>query len=398
MKKENWLVAVSGGPDSMALLHKFQSSHYELSVAHVNYHRREESDMEEQMVKDYCHKNGLSFYSVDFNEAVKGNFQAVAREFRYQFFAELIHQHNLKGVIVGHHYNDHLETYQMQKERGSIPKVMGLQEKTELFGIQVWRPLLNLSKDELVEYCEINHVPYSIDASNRDETYTRNRIRAALKNPQEVEKQLLEDQKQLSGVRYMVDLYMEELDGNIVDKEDYFKITEHLRYLYLRAKLLSYGVDGHHYKERFFAELDRQMQGDKLVYKFDVINIYVDKQRIVFAKPKPFSYTLNSLKMFKTEHFHLKENGTKIQGLTVSDDDFPITIRNVQAGDEILMRYGRKKVNRFLIDRKIPQYKRETWIVVENRVKECIFVVGMGCDVHHYSNNPSTYVVELNLL
>ena len=84
-----YLVACSGGPDSMALLDMLIKEKYNVIVAHVNYKTREESDSEEQLVKDYCTLHNIKCYVSYFDHKYKGSFEDAARKFRYAFFAEV---------------------------------------------------------------------------------------------------------------------------------------------------------------------------------------------------------------------------------------------------------------------------------------------------------------------
>jgi len=78
----------------------------------------------------------------------------------------------------------------------------------------------------------------------------------------------------------------------------------------------------------------------------------------------------------------------------LQEDDFPITIRNAQAGDVIQLRFGRKKLNRWFIDRKIPKKERKIWPVVTNKDGIVILVPKIGCDIAHFSNNPTLFVLK----
>ena len=78
----------------------------------------------------------------------------------------------------------------------------------------------------------------------------------------------------------------------------------------------------------------------------------------------------------------------------MAESDFPLTVRSWQAGDSIRLRFGRKSVHRFFIDRRIPLWKRASWPVVLNASGAVILVPGLGCDVDHYSIKPTLYVIE----
>ena len=116
-------MAVSGGPDSMFLLDKMRLEGFNLVVAHVNYKKRENSDYDEKLVKNYCQKYSLlcEVYQVKGSEYNSiSNFQDQARQIRYDFFQKLADKYQTKYIVVAHHLNDHLETFLLQKKRKSL--------------------------------------------------------------------------------------------------------------------------------------------------------------------------------------------------------------------------------------------------------------------------------------
>ena len=119
-KNKFYIVAVSGGPDSLFLLDKMRLEGYNLAVAHVNYQKRESSNYDEKLVKDYCQKYSLPYeiYRQKYN--FSGNFQDKARQVRYNFFQKLANKYHTKYIVIAHHLDDHLETYLLQKKRKSL--------------------------------------------------------------------------------------------------------------------------------------------------------------------------------------------------------------------------------------------------------------------------------------
>lgn len=174
---QKFLIAVSGGADSMALLHTVKSLEINCGVAHVNYHLRgKDSDRDEELVKSFCQKNQIPFHlhncqPEDFLEA---NVQIRAREIRYQFFNNLCEKENYDFILTAHHADDAVETFMMHLARGSgisglssIPKVSA----------NIIRPFLSLRKKEILAYVEEHHIPYKEDVSNKKDQYLRNYFR-----------------------------------------------------------------------------------------------------------------------------------------------------------------------------------------------------------------------------
>ncbi|MBQ2509839.1 MAG: tRNA lysidine(34) synthetase TilS, partial [Erysipelotrichaceae bacterium] len=175
LKQGKYLIAVSGGPDSMALLNMAREEGLEIEVAHVNYHKRDTAKRDEKIVRSYCEQYGIPVHVKDvYPGDVKGNFQAYAREVRYAYFANLCRRYGLDGTVTAHQQDDLLETYLMQKEKKLGVEYYGLKEETRIKGVSVIRPLLDCTKEELLSYCEKKGLDYGIDESNLTDVYTRN--------------------------------------------------------------------------------------------------------------------------------------------------------------------------------------------------------------------------------
>lgn len=177
MKDMKRIIACSGGPDSMALLDLCRKAGDEIAIAHVNYKKRESADRDEQIVRDYGRKYALKVY-VDYpvwNH--KGNFQAWAREVRYAFFEKCAKDFGCCQIEVAHQMDDVLETYLFQEKSHRIPNCYGIAKESWRQDLLIHRPLLNRTKEDLMNYCLANHIPFGIDESNLEDDYTRNQIR-----------------------------------------------------------------------------------------------------------------------------------------------------------------------------------------------------------------------------
>jgi tRNA(Ile)-lysidine synthase len=179
------LVAVSGGPDSMHLLHKLNiNSRLNPIVLHVNYGLRSESDSEEEMIKLFCRKNNLTFFTFNLNSSNKydnniKNKQSKYRKIRYDFFKEIAADLNIDILYVGHNKDDFIETAIMQEEKSKELLFYGIKDN-EIDGINIKRPLLKIYKDKILIKNIKKKIPFKIDKSNFEDTYERNRIRKNL--------------------------------------------------------------------------------------------------------------------------------------------------------------------------------------------------------------------------
>ena len=177
--KNNYvIVACSYGPDSMMLVHLLMMNKFKVVVAHVNHKFRTESDKEYVDLKEYCENNNIIFEGAELTTYNSGNFENYAREFRYNFFEEVMKKYNTDILFTAHHGDDLTETILMRLTRGSSIKGYGGFEKvTKRSWYKIIRPLVYITKKEIMEYLEKNNIPYALDYTNDDLDYTRNRFR-----------------------------------------------------------------------------------------------------------------------------------------------------------------------------------------------------------------------------
>lgn len=184
------LVGVSGGPDSMCLLHVLLRLRSELGVslfvAHLDHGLRPEASREFVYVRSISRKWGLPFYGsrVDtaFYRQKKGlSVQAAARLCRYAFFEKAASYFGVNKVATAHHRDDQVETVLMNIIKGTgLDGLAGIKVTRCWKGIVLVRPLLEIGKDEILDYCSENEIDYVSDSSNLDSLYLRNKIRLEL--------------------------------------------------------------------------------------------------------------------------------------------------------------------------------------------------------------------------
>lgn len=181
---KKYIIAVSGGPDSMALLHK--KKRLVKAVCHVNYHDREDTDNDERIVKTYCNKYNIPLYIIDTKKNNMQNYfdiknpQTYYRKIRYDFFIEIANKLGIKKCLIGHHKNDVLESAFMQIEKNKKNLYLGIRKKSYYQSLLLMRPLLNKTKKELELYCKKKQIDYAVDYSNFSDIYERNVTRKKL--------------------------------------------------------------------------------------------------------------------------------------------------------------------------------------------------------------------------
>lgn len=157
-------------------------------VCHVNYHKRESADRDQEIVVDFCKKNNLPIEILDVDEKVYekyahiDNFQAKARLIRYDFFKEIGKKYNIQHLYIAHNFDDFLETAYMQRARQSKALFYGIKESNFVNGMIVKRPVLFIRKQTLQRYCDENKIKYGIDETNELDIYERNRVRKTISN------------------------------------------------------------------------------------------------------------------------------------------------------------------------------------------------------------------------
>ena len=196
------VIGCSAGPDSMALLHYLiHNSKNKIICAHINHNVRKESKEEEKYLNNLCKNENIIFESIKINKYTENNFENEARKKRYNFYEQILTKYNSKYLFLAHHGDDLIETILMKIERGSnLEGYAGIKEVSKKKNYFIIRPLLEYSKQDLIEYNKRYNIKYYLDKSNEDTTYTRNRYRKnilpllKIENPN-IHKQLLKYSK-----------------------------------------------------------------------------------------------------------------------------------------------------------------------------------------------------------
>ena len=181
------VLAVSGGPDSIAMLDILNEINYdekinlkfEIIVSHVNHMIRKEATEDEEYVRKYCKEKNIEFYSksIDVQKLANNNkigTEEAGRLARYNFFDEILNKTKANKIAIAHNQNDRAETIIMNAIRGSgISGLKGIEAKREKY----IRPLIECERFEIEEYCNQKQLNPRIDKTNFDNEYTRNKIR-----------------------------------------------------------------------------------------------------------------------------------------------------------------------------------------------------------------------------
>ena len=187
-KKESIVIGVSGGPDSICLLHLLwrlrEDLELKLFVVHLNHQfRGREADMDSEYVKKFCHELGVKSFIFSYDVGKYGKekgitFEEAGRELRYSLFDKIAKKTGSTKIAVAQNRNDQAETVLMRLIRGS--GLEGLAAIDYMRDEKIIRPLLDITRQEIEEYCKYNSLKPRIDKTNLETIYTRNKVRLEL--------------------------------------------------------------------------------------------------------------------------------------------------------------------------------------------------------------------------
>lgn len=176
------LLALSGGPDSMSLLHLLMQMKVNFGIAHVDHGWRAESATEADALQSFAKENALPFHLRKLDPSkLKGNLEAACRRERLDFFEKLCREHGYQAVMLGHHADDQAETVLKKVLEGvSLPHLSALQSSVKVNGLTLWRPLLSVTKVTITRWLEERDIAAFEDKTNRDPRFLRGKFRTSI--------------------------------------------------------------------------------------------------------------------------------------------------------------------------------------------------------------------------
>ncbi len=414
-KGDKVLIALSGGPDSMLLLHLLQKIKEELSlqiiVAHIDHDDREGTDKDALFVEEYMetHNIELELTKFDLSE-IKGNLHDVGRKKRYEYLYDLAKKHKIDKIALGHHADDLVETILFRLARGSrIKGYGGLRPLITINNNTLIRPLLVFDKQEIYNICKENDIPYVVDPTNNQTIYLRNKLRynvlPVLKNEFNdlSQKYLLFSNRLNDCVDYAMSNATLEIqkiiknseDGNIYAMvDDYLNLSdfvqEQLIYylvnistnntLELNYKQISQ-INNIIYSKSSNAQitLSENIIFNKEYEKISVINTNTYIQKIEDTTINSVGiYNINDnlqLEVEEVTELDIKK-ALKYEKIYFSKNDieFPLIIRTKIDGDRINTVSGNKKIKKVFIDNRVPLIKRNTIPILVTKENELLWI------------------------
>ncbi len=377
-KDKLYLIALSGGPDSMALLDMLYQKKYSLVVCFVNYHHRNNVEEEQEMVVNYVKKLNYKLEIKNcFYQEKDGNFENWARIERYIFFKEMVNKYHADGCFVGHHQDDLIETYLLQKQRGYV-SYYGLKHINNIKDVKIIRPLLDYKKIDLLNYCKENKIPFSIDYTNDDINLKRNYLRKNIINNlndnerKDILKKINLENQRINQINQKIDTF---IDGNEINLDNINELNEE-EFSRLIFKFVNNYIELELSINRL-KEIKNQLKknGNVIIDLNDEYKLIKEYNKLSIINNLKYHYLIKVEKPTIIEnefiYFDLLTNPNKFY---IKKDSYPLTITIVDKNKKIKIGKIHKNINRLLIDEKIPYLKRLYWPMIVNNKNEIIFI------------------------
>ena len=410
------LATCSGGADSMLMAYLFKHFNLYFSIAHVNFQLRgKDSDLDEELAKDFAKKTGVSFFRKSFD--TKGfadsnsiSIEMAARELRYNWFFELSVENNYNLIATAHHLNDHVETILLNIVRGTGQKGYHgiLHQRDDLI-----RPLLCFTKEEILFLVQEYQIPFREDKTNNETDFQRNKIRhLVVPVLKEINTNLENTFYKNSQISLENEKIIESFAENgaqrwVKDQEGFFRIEisdspeENNYKLWLKNYLLNF--DFNQYQIENILKSIYSQPGNVFISPNYILN--KDRESFILKNRKDFFITTSISNQEKTYFLNdFKLQTCLLESLNVEDIKnpycaylnfeklkFPLKLRLWENGDFFIPfgMKGKKKVSDFLIDEKVPLVLKKNVLVLESENQIC-WVVGFRIDERFKIENVST--------
>ena len=396
------IVACSGGPDSMFLLHVLKEYGLDVVCAHVNHNLREESIEEYEYVEKYCNDNNILFEGTELHDLPSVNTELVAREKRYEFFKTLIDKYNAKYLFTAHHGDDLIETVLLRIVRGStLNGYAGFNIITDKPGYQIVRPLVYMTKAEIMRELDILGIKYYMDATNLDDIHLRNRYRKYVlpilkEEDKNVHLKFLKYHKVTqSYYDYINSKVYEIIDDivtdNILDIDKFNKIDEFMKDKVLEEVIRPYYPDDLYLiNDNHINEILKVINSEKpnvelilpnmrVVKEYNKLIFNVEKNEVINYKEELKDTVDTPCGTIKLIDEDKKDKSNYIIRLNSKDIKLPLYVRNRKDGDKIHVKNmdGSKKVNDIFIDNKVPKDIRDKYPIIVDSDDKVVFIPGI---------------------
>ncbi|MBQ21373.1 MAG: tRNA lysidine(34) synthetase TilS [Vicingaceae bacterium] len=415
------LLAVSGGKDSMAMLHLFVAAKFNIGVAHCNFQLRDKAaDEDELFVQQTCQQLDIPFHSIRFDTAEyaeknKISTQMAARELRYNWFEEIKNTYHYHFIATAHHQNDVAETMLINLTKGSgLSGLHGIKTKNN----HIIRPLLCFTSDEIQQYIFTYQISYREDQSNTSVKYVRNKIRhKVLPKLVEINPNIIESlNKTARHFSATENILMQKIEAEkkrcFTTEKELVKINiEHLQQLHPLATYLYYFLLPYHFNfddcEQIVLSLDKN-SGKQF---FSTTHQLIKDRAFLLLSPKtakqPEPIIINTVNDFSKSPINIKFELIKNENITFKTAKniayldavkiaFPLCFRKWKEGDRFTP-FGmksKKKLSDYFIDEKFSIPEKETTWLLTDKNDNIIWVVNSRTD-NNFKVNSTTKTILL---
>ncbi|WP_273276997.1 tRNA lysidine(34) synthetase TilS [Maribacter polysiphoniae] len=399
--QNKFLLACSGGLDSVVLAHLCNQCGLDFSLAHCNFQLRgTDSDQDEQFVRELAKQLNKSLWVEHFNTKAyvndhKVSVQMAARELRYDWFKDLMAKHQIKTLVTAHHADDNLETFLINLSRGTgLKGLSGIPAKTDMIS----RPLLPYSRVQLSEYAKENNIQWREDRSNAETKYLRNKIRHdIIPLLKETHPTFLHNfqttQRNLQQIVAISDIHLSNLkkelfreDGEVVRISTEALLALNPIGAYMYGLFNAYGFTAWN----DVVQLITAMSGKEIRSKTH--RLLKDRDELILGKIEEEqinSYTIaetttaieEPVAMTITLVNNIVETGPDVLYIDKETLKYPLVLRKRQKGDYFypLGMQGRKKLSKFFKDEKMDVFSKEKqWLLCSDT--DIVWVVGKRLD------------------
>lgn len=410
------IATLSGGADSVALLHILRRLGYNCIAVHCNFHLRGDESMRDQhFVEELCKHLNIPLYVIDFDTELyarenKLSIEMAARTLRYKEFEKIRLEESATAIAVAHHRDDSAETLLLNLMRGcGIRGLHGIRPKNG----HIIRPLLCIGRNDILQYLQDRGIEYVIDSTNLSSDYTRNKVRLELLplmaqiNPS-IEETIADTAERLAEAEEIYNQAIEEAIGRVLSDStiDISKLKQEKAPGTLLHEILSpYGFNSAQVRD-ILANIDSESGRRYKTAEWEVIK---DRERLIIT-PKGEEFSKIPLPQegeVSTPHGLLRidrniYNGTipkqrNIATLDTAKIEFPLTLRNTKKGDRFHpfgMR-GTKLISDYLTDRKRSIIEKEQQLVVTDANNNILWLVGERPSAICSVGNNTTEVITL---
>lgn len=413
-------LAVSGGLDSMVLLHLLKQLPYEIAVLHCNFQLRGlESFGDQNFIEEYCDQNNIPVFITQFDaEAFAKDYklstQVAARELRYSWFYELLEEKNFDYILTAHHADDNLETFIINLTRGTgLDGLTGIPEEND----RIIRPLLPFSREEILKYAEENNIKWREDSSNASNKYLRNKIRHDLipilkeinsnflNAFQKTQSYLQESKEMVEDASIMIyqQVAKEEGDDIHFDLNKLKKLPNYKSYLYQWLNEFGFSawndiydlVEGQSGKQ-IFSPAFRLLKSREILILSPVSEMSEKEEFEIGENDTEVNFPLK-LNLCNVGHISIVSN--KAIFVDAEKISFPLILRKWTEGD-VFQPFGMegksKKLSKLFKDEKLSLIEKEKiWILCSDN--QVVWVIGIRQDERFRIDNTTNKILKIEL-